>query len=107
MSEIEQLRQQLQKQEKLASLGLLCAGIAHEIKNPLNFIINFSKISCSLLDDLTDVVESHADRLPETGRKDVDEIMTSLKEEMSQIKENGERAISIIDNILLVQFVPE
>ena len=58
MSEIEQLKQQLQKQEKLASLGLLCAGIAHEIKNPLNFIINFSKISNSLLDDLTKIVES-------------------------------------------------
>ena len=102
MSEIEQLRQQLQKQEKLASLGLLCAGIAHEIKNPLNFIINFSKISCSLLDDLADIVESYADQLPAADGKDAREIMTNLKEEMRQIKSNGERAISIIDGILLV-----
>ena len=41
--EIEQLRQQLKQQEKLASLGTLSAGIAHEIQNPLNFVINFSK----------------------------------------------------------------
>ena len=78
MSEIEQLKQQLQKQEKLASLGLLCAGIAHEIKNPLNFIINFSKISNSLLDDLTKIVESNADRLSEADCKDVSEIVTSI-----------------------------
>ena len=112
MSEIEQLKQQLQKQEKLASLGLLCAGIAHEIKNPLNFIINFSKISNSLLDDLTKIVESNADRLSDADCKDVSEIVTSIKDEMEQIKMSGERAISIIDGILLVsrgktnEFVP-
>ena len=47
--EINQLREQLQKQEKLASLGILSAGIAHEIQNPLNFVINFSKMSDKLL----------------------------------------------------------
>ena len=47
--EIEQLKQQLRSQEKLASLGLLSAGIAHEIQNPLNFVINFSKMSVKLL----------------------------------------------------------
>ena len=44
--EIEQLREQLKKQETLASLGMLSAGIAHEIQNPLNFVINFSKTNC-------------------------------------------------------------
>ena len=60
MTEIDQLKQQLQNQEKLASLGMLSAGIAHEIQNPLNFVINFSKMSKKLLDDLTDVVEEAA-----------------------------------------------
>ena len=55
MTELEQLKQQLEKQEKLASLGMLSAGIAHEIQNPLNFVINFSKMSNKLLDDLTTV----------------------------------------------------
>ena len=49
MDQIEQLQEQLHKQEKLASLGLLSAGIAHEIQNPLNFVINFSKMSEKLL----------------------------------------------------------
>jgi C4-dicarboxylate-specific signal transduction histidine kinase len=44
MDQIEQLKEQLHKQEKLASLGVLSAGIAHEIQNPLNFVINFSKM---------------------------------------------------------------
>ena len=53
--QVEYLQQQLQKQDKMASLGLLSAGIAHEIQNPLNFVINFSKMSVKLLDDLQDI----------------------------------------------------
>lgn len=112
VTEIEQLKQQLQKQEKLASLGMLSAGIAHEIQNPLNFVINFSKMSNKLLDDLNDIVEDNAGRLPETDREDLNDIVADLKENMSQIVENGERAVSIIQGILLVsrgkenEFVP-
>ena len=61
MEQIEQLQEQLKKQEKLASLGLLSAGIAHEIQNPLNFVINFSKMSDDLLKDLTEIVEDNKD----------------------------------------------
>jgi len=112
MTEIDQLKQQLQKQEKLASLGMLSAGIAHEIQNPLNFVINFSKMSKKLLDDLTDVVEDNAEKLPEADREDLSDIVADLKENMEQIAENGERAVSIIQGILLVsrgkenEFVP-
>jgi len=102
MNEIEQLKQQLQNQEKLASLGLLSAGIAHEIKNPLNFVINFSKMSSKLLDDLAAVVKDNADRLPQADAEDLGDIVSSLKENMTQIVESGERAFSIIDSILLV-----
>lgn len=112
MGEIDQLKQQLQRQEKLASLGLLSAGIAHEIQNPLNFVINFSKMSNKLLDDLTDVVEDNAEKLPEADREDLSDIVADLRENMKQIMENGERAVSIIQGILLVsrgkenEFVP-
>ncbi|WP_028902605.1 MULTISPECIES: sensor histidine kinase [unclassified Prevotella] len=102
MNEIEQLKEQLQKQEKLASLGLLSAGIAHEIQNPLNFVINFSKMTNKLLDDLTAVVEDNADHMPESDREDLYDIVADIKENMTQIKENGERAVSIIQGILLV-----
>lgn len=100
--QVETLQQQLQQQEKLASLGILSAGIAHEIQNPLNFVINFSKLSEKLLNDLTDIVDDNADRLPDDDRDDVLDIVADLKENMTKIMEHGERAISIIQGILLV-----
>lgn len=72
---IEQLQDQLKKQEKLASLGLLSAGIAHEIQNPLNFVINFSKMSDKLLKDLIEIIDDNADKLPEDDREDMNDIV--------------------------------
>ena len=112
MEQIEQLQEQLKKQEKLASLGMISAGIAHEIQNPLNFVINFSKMSDKLLSDLTEIVEDNEDKLPEADREDLDDIIADLKENMAKIVEHGERAISIIRGILLVsrgkdnEFIP-
>lgn len=105
MSEIEQLRQQLQKQEKLASLGLLSAGIAHEIKNPLNFVINFSKMASELVDDFSEILQgpiANGEPLSEAEHNDLDYIVTNLKDFMREIKMNGERAVDIIQGILLV-----
>jgi len=100
--QIETLQQQLQKQEKLASLGMLSAGIAHEIQNPLNFVINFSKMSDKLLGDLTEIVEDNEDKLSDDDREEMEDIVADLKENLSKIVEHGERAISIIRGILLV-----
>jgi signal transduction histidine kinase len=102
MEQIEQLKEQLKKQEKLASLGMLSAGIAHEIQNPLNFVINFSKMSDKLLNDLIDIIEDNEDKLPEADREDLNDIVADLKENLSKIAAHGERAISIIRGILLV-----
>ena len=102
MEQIEQLREQLKKQEKLASLGILSAGIAHEIQNPLNFVINFSKMSNKLLKDLEEIVADNEDKMTEEDREDLDDIVADLKENLSKIVEHGERAISIIQGILLV-----
>ena len=100
--EIKNLKEQLQKQEKLASLGILSAGIAHEIQNPLNFVINFSKMSDKLLKDLTEIVEDNEENISEDDREDLEDIVADLKENMGKIVEHGERAISIIRGILLV-----
>jgi len=100
--QVETLKQQLKEQEKLASLGMLSAGIAHEIQNPLNFVINFSKISNKLLTDLTEIVEDNEDKLSDDDREEIDDIVADLKENMEKIAEHGERAISIIQGILLV-----
>ena len=110
--QMEELKQQLKQQEKLASLGLLSAGIAHEIQNPLNFVINFSKMSNKLLSDLTEIVEDNEDKLSDDDREDVEDIVADLKENMAKIVEHGERAISIIQGILLIsrgkdnEFIP-
>ena len=102
ISNVESLQQRLRQQEKLASLGMLSAGIAHEIQNPLNFVINFSKMSSKLLTDLTDIVADNEDALPTDDREELDDIVADLKENMARIVEHGERAISIIQGILLV-----
>lgn len=99
--QIEKLQQQLVSQEKMASLGLLSAGIAHEIQNPLNFVINFSKLSVKLLNDLLEVVDDCKDKLTEDEAADIEDISADLQSNLKKISEHGERAISIIQGILL------
>ena len=74
MTEIEKLKEQLHQQQKMASIGMLTAGIAHEIQNPLNFVINFSKMSGKLLGDLMSIIEDSADRLEKEDAEEMQEI---------------------------------
>ena len=106
--EIERLRIQVSSLEKLSSLGMLSAGIAHEIQNPLNFVINFSKLSAKLVEDLQDIVAEEQELLsPEAKQKmaelneELDEIVGDLHANLQKIEEHGNRAISIIKGILL------
>jgi two-component system, NtrC family, sensor kinase len=101
MQELERLRKQVSQQEKMASLGLLSAGIAHEIQNPLNFVINFSKLSVKLLQDMEEVLDEIRERLPEDANEELHEIMADLTGNMNKIEENGNRASSIVRGILL------
>ena len=98
---IEELEARLREQEKLGSLGLLSAGIAHEIQNPLNFVINFSILSGQLLSDLDSIVDETGNRIPEESLEDIKDILSGLRENMDKIREHGVRAISIIRGILL------
>ena len=115
MTELETLREQLRRQQKLASLGMLSAGIAHEIQNPLNFVINFSKMSeriladmRDILDDIEDVMDKApqdvAERLGDTAENiaELNDIADDLTTNMQKIREHGERAVSIIQGILLI-----
>ena len=109
---IEQLKDQVKKQEKLASLGLLIAGIAHEVQNPLNFVINFSKMSDKLLSDLSEILDDNADKLSDDDREEMEDILSDLQENLKKISEHGERAVNIVRDILLVsrgkenEFIP-
>ena len=101
VKELERLRKQISQQEKMASLGLLSAGIAHEIQNPLNFVINFSKLSGKLLQDMEDVLDELEGTLTPEAGEEIREIMDDLKGNMSKIEENGNRASNIVRGILL------
>lgn len=90
------------QQQKLAALGMLSAGIAHEIQNPLNFVINFSKMSDKLLQDLKDIILDVADDLNPDDVAEIQDIADDLTVNMQKIREHGERAISIIQGILLI-----
>ena len=99
MDQIEQLKQQLLQQDKLASLGTLSAGIAHEIQNPLNFVINFSKMSDILLRDLSTIIEDYQDAFSDEDREEVEDVMASLKDNLAKISEHGQRAGNISQGI--------
>ncbi len=99
LDELRTAQDRLVQTEKLASLGQLTAGIAHEIKNPLNFVNNFSALSAELVDELNDVLKPAA--LDDKTREEIDELTQMLKGNLEKVVQHGKRANSIVKNMLL------
>ncbi|RTE90972.1 GAF domain-containing protein [Bradyrhizobium sp. LVM 105] len=99
LEELRNAQDRLVQTEKLASLGQLTAGIAHEIKNPLNFINNFAALSSELIDELRDGLRSAT--FGEEARQDIDALIHLLQGNLEKIVQHGTRADSIVKNMLL------
>ena len=100
LQNLKETQDQLVQSEKLASLGQLTAGIAHEIQNPLNFVNNFSSLSADLSDEVLDILKAVEDKLTKDQFADASEVMGLIKGNVQKIHEHGKRAESIVKGML-------
>jgi signal transduction histidine kinase len=98
LNDLRTAQDRLIQTEKLASLGQLTAGIAHEIKNPLNFVNNFSALSAELVGEMNDVLAGAT--LDKKTRGELDELAQTLKSNLEKVVQHGKRADSIVKNML-------
>ena len=100
LGELNKAQDQIVMREKLAALGELTAGVAHEIRNPLNFVNNFSEVSGELLTELQEVLEEDGVELSEEQQSYIDEITGDLTSNLERIQSHGQRANRIVENML-------
>ena len=100
LEDLRNAQDQIVMREKLAALGELTAGVAHEIKNPLNFVKNFSEVSEELIDELKEALEDIEEQIPEDDRSYIDEITGDLTGNLKRIQSHGERANRIVHDML-------
>jgi two-component system, NtrC family, sensor kinase len=98
--ELKAAQASLIQAEKMASLGQLTAGIAHEIKNPLNFVNNFAGLSVELLDELKETAAPAINALGDEKRAEIEETITMLTGNLEKIAEHGRRADDIVKSML-------
>jgi len=99
LEELRTTQDRLVQTQKLALLGQLTAGIAHEIKNPLNFVNNFSGVSAELVDELQESLKDTS--LNEKRRGEIAELMDTLRSNLDKVVQHGKRADAIVKNMLL------
>jgi signal transduction histidine kinase len=100
LEELKATQEKLVTQSKLAALGALTAGIAHEIKNPLNFVNNFSALIGEMVEELKEILEKERIRLQPETAAEVEELLITLQQNALKIREHGSRADSIVRNML-------
>ena len=98
LSELKASQMQLVQKEKMASLGELTAGIAHEIQNPLNFVLNFGEINAELLTEIKERIA--AETLPTGFTDDINPLVNDFTENLKKILHHGKRADGIVKNML-------
>jgi two-component system, NtrC family, sensor kinase len=101
LADLHQAQDRLVETQKLAALGQLTAGIAHEIKNPLNFVNNFAELSTELIDELNGVLSARNASLSDQTRAEVEDLTRTLDSNLGKIVEHGRRADSIVKNMLM------
>ena len=99
LDDLRSAQDRLIQTEKLASLGQLTAGIAHEIKNPLNFVNNFSSVSVDLIDEMQETLGGL--RLDEDKRTEMNQLAETLRGNLDKVVQHGKRADAIVKNMLL------
>jgi two-component system, NtrC family, sensor kinase len=99
LEDLRTTQDRLVQTQKLASLGQLTAGIAHEIKNPLNFVNNFSGLSAELIDELQDTLKGIS--LNDQARAEIKELTDTLRGNLDKVVQHGKRADAIVKNMLL------
>ena len=102
LEELGQAQDQIVAREKLAALGEVTAGVAHEIRNPLNFINNFSAASAELLEEMAEVYGELTDNLSEEDKDLIEEINQDLNDNLERIQTHGKRANRIVQDMLLM-----
>ena len=102
LAELHRAQDQIVTREKLAALGELTAGVAHEIKNPLNFVKNFAEASEELIVELKEVLDDAGDDLSEENRSYINEIAGDLTGNVDRIRSHGERADRIVRDMLMM-----
>ncbi len=100
LNDLKATQEKLVVQEKLASLGQLTAGIAHEIKNPLNFVNNFAELSKELVADLREEFDNVKDKLGSGIMENFEDIISNIEQNVTKINEHGNRADSIVRSML-------
>ena len=102
LADLRKAQDQIVMREKLAALGELTAGVAHEIKNPLNFVKNFSEVSAELLEDLKEILPEPNSVLSKDSQAEIDEICDDLTGNLERIRQHGNRADGIVRDMLMM-----